>query len=485
MEIELTFPPVCFAHPQCLEEGWHPEKSFHDYLMAVEIPDYFFSKTFGSHDKYRRYHEYNRVNLVNRLVAVQDDSKCWRLGLKKQTKPQLNFDKEEWDRIEQKLPDWFDEILADEDEVVWHEAAGGTASPGAVSLIVAWLFSLQPEHPEYVGLEDAPFEKRWRFRAEQHSVRYNCETTEYVFSPTNVFEKELETKRLDGEIIKSEKKARTAIGYMAQYTNCSLPWSTLQPTLLLRHNYLTESVGKTQAAKITLNSYETLNALQGHGEWKLPQVLFAVAFLMSTGSNASKLKQPLTMDNTSIPEGWDWDWDTFRTLYQTVESPDEDEDAYDTYWGIRAPVHEVLATSSFWKNKFEQVPMHKHLAAWPWIVIWCLARDNQTRELEKMTTISSYHDDFAKDFPELLPTERNATVHLLFKVKHAVEQMHSMGGYQKVLISAYRKIVPLPEDRVDTGDIMEKWVKSGKIWWFLGQEHMFPGITQHENKLGL
>ena len=178
-------------------------------------------------------------------------------------------------------------------------------------------------------------------------------------------------------------------------------------------------------------------------EKELPQVLFAVAFLMSTGSNASEFKQPLQR-TTINPEGWDWD--TFKTLYQTVESPDEDEYSFDTYWGIRAPVHEVLATSSFWKNKFEQVPMHKHLAAWPWIVIWCLARDNQTRELEKMTTISSYHDDFAKDFPELLPTERNATVHLLFKVKHAVEQMHSMGGYQKVLISAYRKIVPLPED---------------------------------------
>ena len=480
MEIELTFPPVCFAHPQCLEEGWHPEKSFHDYLMAVEIPDYFFSKTFGSHDKYRRYHEYNRVNLVNRLFAVQDDSKSWRLGLKKQTKPQLNFDKEEWDRIEQKLPDWFDEVLADEDEVVWHEAAGGTASPGAVSLVVAWLFSLQPERPEHVGLEDAPFEKRWRFRAEQHSVRYNCKTFEYVFSPTNVFEKELETKRLDGKIIKSEKKAKTAIGYMVQYTNYNLPWSTLQPTLLLRHNYLTESVGKTQAEKITLDSYETLNSHQVHGEEELPQVLFAVAFLMSTGFSASELKEPLAMDNPSIPEGWDWD--IFKSLYQTVESPDEDEYSFDTYWGIRAPVHEVLATSSSWMNKFEQVPLHKHLAAWPWIVIWCIARDNRTRELETTTDTSSYHDDFAKDFPELIRTERNATVQLLSKIKDAVEQMHSMGGYQEVLVGVFLKKFPIPNFH---GDIKDKWVKSGKIWWNLGDDHFFPGITQHENKLGL
>ena len=157
---------------------------------------------------------------------------------------------------------------------------------------------------------------------------------------------------------------------------------------------------------------------------------FAVAFLMSTGSNASKLKQPLTMDNPSIPEGWDWDWDTLETFYRLWNLPTKMK-MHTTPTGAFA--HQFMR---FWQhhpseNKFEQVPMHKHLAAWPWIVIWCLARDNQTRELEKMTAISSYHDDFAKDFPELLPTERNATVHLLFKVKHAVEQMHSMGGYQK------------------------------------------------------
>ena len=133
-------------------------------------------------------------------------------------------------------------------------------------------------------------------------------------------------------------------------------------------------------------------------------------------------------------------------------------------------------------NKFEQVPLHKHLAAWPWIVIWCLARDNRTRELETTTDISSYHDDFAKDFPELMRTERNATVQLLSKIKHAVEQMYSMGGYQEVLVGVFLKKFPLPNFH---GDIKDKWVKSGKIWWNLGDGHFFPGITQHENKFGL
>ena len=124
------------------------EKSFHDYLMAVEIPDYFsprplFMTNTGATTN-------TTSEFVNRLVAVKDDSKCWRLGLKKQTKPQLNFDKEEWDRIEQKLPDWFGEILANEDEVVWHEAAEESATR-SVWLLLGFFIATRTSRARRLG----------------------------------------------------------------------------------------------------------------------------------------------------------------------------------------------------------------------------------------------------------------------------------------------------------------------------------------------
>ena len=67
-------------------------------------PGLLFSETLASH-KYRRYHEYNRVNLVNCLVAVQDDSNVGGLGWYRPVS--VEFRQKEWDRIEQKLPDWF------------------------------------------------------------------------------------------------------------------------------------------------------------------------------------------------------------------------------------------------------------------------------------------------------------------------------------------------------------------------------------------
>lgn len=485
MEIELTFPTVYFAHPQCREEGWHPEKSFHDYLMALEIPDYVFFETFGAHDKHKRYHEYDRVNLVNRLVAVQDDSKCWRLGLKKQTKPQLNFDSEAWGRIERKLPDWFDEVLADKDEVTWHEDERGTATSGAVSLIVSWLFSLQPKRPEHADLGDVPLEKRWRLTAKQLSDIHKCDTTEYVFSPTDVLEKELEERLLDGGVFKSDKKAKSAF-YMVDRMSYLLPSSPLQPTLLLRHKYLTESLGKTQADRITLDSYKTLNSQEVAPDRVLPQVLFAVAFVMSLGSRSRELHQlelieqgpaPQATTNPSMPKGWDWD--VFKTLYQTVESPAEEINS-ETLWGIRAQVHEVLASSSFWMNKFEQVTMHKHLAAWPWIVIWCLAHHDQLLELKTTTDLSKVHDDFLKDFPELNQSGREETGQLFSKVMHAVKVMHTMGGYQQVLSAIVEKLTGWPEDVL--ADVVEK----RQIWWVLGQlKPQLNKQTDDNNKFGL
>ena len=131
-------------------------------------------------------------------------------------------------------------------------------------------------------------------------------------------------------------------------------------------------------------------------------------------------------------------------------------------------------------NKFEQVTMHKHLAAWPWIIIWCLARHHQLLKLKTTDDLSKVNDDFLRDFPELNQSGREETDQLFSRAMHAVKVMHTMGGYQQVLSAIVKKLTGWPED------IQEKVVKDGDIWWLLGQiKPRLINQTSENNTFGL
>ena len=131
-------------------------------------------------------------------------------------------------------------------------------------------------------------------------------------------------------------------------------------------------------------------------------------------------------------------------------------------------------------NKFEQVPMYKHLAAWPWIVIWCLAHHDQLLELKTTTDLSKVHDDFLRDFPELNQSGREETDQLFSKVMHAVKVMHTLGGYQQVLSAIVEKLTGWPED------VLAEVVEKRQIWWLLGQlKPQLNNQTDDNNTFGL
>lgn len=199
MKIQISCPPAIFCSDECVKKKWDPTISFKDYLESIQLPRFLLldelpgdsegqsaSEKFGLDKSEIEWYESCRTHLIDRLVATRASAeqsvpinRKGHRGIPKDMVSRipvwlLSFREKRFDSIQN------DTLTLGVNEIPWLGNNLKDSDSLALSMILGWLDTLHPIHPEHYGLRRVSLEDSWRLNTTEVAEHCTCHQVAYI-----------------------------------------------------------------------------------------------------------------------------------------------------------------------------------------------------------------------------------------------------------------------------------------------------------------
>ena len=216
MKVKISCPPVIFVSDECVKKNWDPVVSFKAYLKAIQLPRFLLleelpgdsegqsaSEKFGLDKKKIEWYESCRTHLIDRLVATKASAEKsipinqdGHGGNPKDMVSRISV----WHlsfREKSFHSDQNNTLTLGVDEIPWLGNDHAASDSLALSMILGWLDTLHPVHPEHYGLRSVSLEDSWRLNTIQLAEHCTCFQVAYISTWSGMHRKTISERAMN------------------------------------------------------------------------------------------------------------------------------------------------------------------------------------------------------------------------------------------------------------------------------------------------